>query len=289
MKNKLFHNFISENHFLLLLNKLKNMIYRLILFILLFSFCPRILAQYYETGQDPSSVKWLQIKTNRFTVLYPESYGVEGVKFAKSLDDSFTKLSSLYSVKKFKIPVIIHNYTTFSNGYVAWAPKRMEIYPTPEQNGIPLDAAEQLTTHELTHVLQMVSLNRGFTRVMSVLSGEQFTGVISALLPLWFMEGDAVFAESLLSHSGRGKTPSFQKQLKAVLLETPRMYSYDKILAGSFKSFTPDHYQYGYQMVAWSFAKYGPQLWNKTLEYTAKNPFTIVPVNVSLYKNAGLT
>jgi hypothetical protein len=263
---------------------------RFILYIILFSITPRIFAQFYDTGQDPSSLKWLQIKTNRFTLIYPESYGQEGLKFAKSLDKSFTRLTSLYPVRKVHIPVIIHNYTSFSNGYVVWAPKRMEIYPTPEQNGIPLDPAEQLTTHELTHVLQMFSLNRGFTKVVSILSGEPFTGLVTGLfLPGWFMEGDAVFAESLLSPSGRGRSPSFLKQMKAIALDKPKMYSYDKILSGSFKNFTPDQYQYGYQMIAWSYAKYDSQLWNKTLDFTAKNPYTINPVNLSLLKNAGLT
>ncbi|MGD0342191.1 MAG: hypothetical protein ABSA76_10875 [Bacteroidales bacterium] len=93
--------------------------YRLILYIMLLSVCQGILAQYYDTGQDPASIKWKQIKTKLFTVIYPESYGMEGVKFAKSLDDSYSKLTSLYPERKFRIPVIIHNYTTFSNGYVA--------------------------------------------------------------------------------------------------------------------------------------------------------------------------
>ena len=256
---------------------------------MLLSVCQGILAQYYDTGQDPASIKWKQIKTKLFTVIYPESYGMEGVKFAKSLDDSYSKLTSLYPERKFRIPVIIHNYTTFSNGYVAWAPKRVEIYPTPDQDGIPLDPVEQLTTHELTHVFQMASLNKGFTKVMSALSGEQFTGAISALLPLWFMEGDAVFAESILSQSGRGRMPSFQKQMKAIALDKPKMYSYDKILAGSLRNFVPDHYEYGYQMIAWSYVKYDPQLWNKTLDFTAKNPFTLNPVNLSLKNNAGIT
>ncbi len=263
--------------------------YRLALFILLISAGPEILAQYYNTGQDPASVKWLQIKTSRYTLIYPESYGKEGLKFAKSLDESFTKLTSLYPVKKVRLPVIIHNYTTFSNGYVAWAPKRMEIYPTPEQDGIPSDPIEQLTLHELTHVLQMSSLNKGFTKIMSVIAGEQFTGVISAFLPTWFMEGDAVFAETLLSNSGRGRTPSFLKQMKAIALEKPKMYSYDKFISGSYKTFTPDQYYYGYQMIAWSYAKYGTQLWNKTLDFTAKYPFALNPVNISLYENARLS
>jgi hypothetical protein len=262
---------------------------RLIIFLMLITICQGIHAQYYDTGQDPSFIKWLQIKTNRFTLIYPESYGQEGVKFAKSLDESFAKLNSLFPENKVRIPIIIHNYTTFSNGYVAWAPKRMEIYPTPEEDGIPLDTKEQLTTHELTHVLQLSSLDKGFTRVMSVITGEQFKGAVSAFLPLWFMEGDAVFAESLLSLSGRGKTASFQKEMKAIALEKPKMYSYDKMVAGSFQTMIPDQYHYGYQMVAWSFVKYNSRLWNKTLDFTAKYPFTLNPVNYSLRENAGLT
>ena len=246
-------------------------------------------AQYFDSGQDPASLRWLQIKTRNFTLVYPESYILEGPKFAKSLDESLLKLKSLYPERRIRIPVVIHNYTIQSNGYVALAPKRMELYPTPDRDGIPQDTREQLTTHELTHVEQMASLNQGFTRVMSFIAGEQFTGAVAALLPFWFMEGDAVFAESLLSSSGRGRSASFQKEMKAIALEQPKMFSYDKMVAGSFRNEVPDHYQYGYQMVTWAFAKYGPQIWNKTLDMTAKAPFILNPVNYSLRTNAGKT
>jgi hypothetical protein len=101
--------------------------FRLILFLLLFIISQGVLAQYYNTGQDPAALKWMQIKTDKFTLIYPKSYGQEGLKFAKSLDESLVKLSALFPEKKFRIPVVIHNYTTFSNGYVAWAPTRIEI------------------------------------------------------------------------------------------------------------------------------------------------------------------
>lgn len=246
-------------------------------------------AQYFNTGQDPASLKWMQIKTGRFTVIYPKSYGDAGIEFARSLDNAYSKLVSLYPEKKFRIPVIIHNYTTESNGYVAWAPSRMEIYPTPEQNSIPLDPNTQLAIHELTHVVQMESLNRGFTKAMSYIAGQQFTGIVSSLLPLWFLEGDAVFSESVLTGSGRGRVPSFQKQLKALMIENGRIYKYDKILNGSFRDYVPDHYQTGYQMMAWSYAKYDPQMWKKALKLTAQAPFTLIPVNLSLLKSSSLT
>ena len=246
-------------------------------------------AQYFNTGEDPSSLKWMQIKTGRFTVIYPKSYEAGGLAYAKALDDAYLKLGSIYPEMKFKIPVIIHNLTTQSNGYVAWAPKRMEIYPTPAQNTIPLGNETQLAIHELTHVLQMESLNKGFTKGLSFLLGEQTTGIVAGLLPLWFFEGEAVFAESYLSESGRGRIPSFQKQLKAIAVEKQGMYKYDKVLNGSFKDFIPDHYQSGYQMVTWAITKYNPQVWGRVLSYTGRRPFTLNPSNLSLSENYGLT
>jgi len=155
-------------------------------------------AQYYDTGQDPSSLKWMQIKTGRFTVIYPEKYGAGGIEYAKNLERAYSKLVLLFPEKKFTIPVVIHNYTVQSNGYVSWAPKRIELYPTPEQNTIPLSEQEQLSVHELTHVFQLSSLNQGFSKYMSYLLGEQFTGVVASLLPEWFLEGDAVLQNRFL-------------------------------------------------------------------------------------------
>lgn len=246
-------------------------------------------AQYYETGQDPANLKWLQIKTGRFNVIYPERYGSQGIEFARALDRGYSDLVTLFPERKFKIPVIIHNFTTQSNGYVAWAPRRMEIYPTPEQNGIPLDANRQLALHELTHLYQMESLNKGFTKALSFILGQQFTGVVAALLPQWYMEGEAVMAESMLSESGRGRAPSFQKSFKAIAVEKGKMYGYDKIINGSFRNFVPDHYQSGYQMVAWTNAKYNPRTWNKALKLTANAPFLLNPVNLSLRSSTRLT
>jgi hypothetical protein len=246
-------------------------------------------AQYYNTGQDPASLKWLQIKTGKFTVIYPADYGSSGIEFARALEKASSDLLLLFPERKYKIPVIIHNHTTQANGYVAWAPKRMEIYPTPDQNNIPLDNVRQLTLHELTHVMQMESLNSDFSWVLSFIAGQQATGAIAAFLPMWFIEGEAVFAETVLSGSGRGRSPGFQNALKAIAVEKGKVYKYDKMFNGSYKDFTPDYYQYGYQMVAWSLLNNNPQVWNNVLKFTAGQPFTLNPVNISLKKNAGLT
>lgn len=258
-----------------------------ILFLCLVS--PAVSAQYYNTGQDPASVKWLQIKTGKFTVIYPEIYGSGGIRFAKDLEKAYSEISAFFPEKKLNIPVIIHNYTTQANGYVAWAPKRMEIYPTPDQNSLPIDNKRQLALHELTHVLQMQSLNSGFSKFMSFFFGQQFPGVITSFLPLWYMEGEAVFNESLFTESGRGRSPGFQSLLKAISIEKGKMYKYDKLLTGSYRDYTPDYYQFGYQMYTWALLNNDPGIWNNVREFTASQPFTLNPVNISLRRSAGLT
>lgn len=245
--------------------------------------------QYYDTGEDPASIKWMQIKTGKFDVIYPEKYGKAGIDFARSLEKASKELQRIFPQKKFRIPVVIHSNSIQSNGYVAWAPKRIEIYPAPEQNSIPGNPNDQLATHELTHVLQMEGLKKGFSGVMNIFLGEQFTGIVSSFLPLWYLEGDAVFSESLITGTGRGRSAAFQKQLKALNTTPGGFYKYDKILNGSFRDNVPDHYEYGYQMVTWGRLKHDPAIWNKVIDFTAEQPFTLTPVNISLRNSSHLT
>ncbi len=263
-------------------------IYKATLFVLLL--IPlTVHSQYYDTGQDPASLKWLQIKTPRFNVIYPETYGKGGPAFARSLEDAYSRITHLFPGRKFRLPVIIHNHTVHSNGYVAWAPRRMEIYPTPDQEALPVDPNTQLSVHEMTHVMQMLSLKTGFTKALSLFSGEHFHGAVAGLLPYWYLEGDAVFAESALTGAGRGHSASFQKNLKAIAVEKGETYRYDKILNGSFRDFVPNYYETGFQMIAWSRLNYEQDLWNNVLNFTGSAPFTLNPVNISLWNKESLT
>ena len=261
----------------------------LVISVLLFCISLLLSAQYYNTGQDPAGLKWLQIKTGSFRIIFPEGYNTAGIEFARTLEDAHDEMSYPAPAGRYRLPVIIHSHTTHSNGYVAWAPRRMEIYPTPEQNSIPLDHNSQLAYHELTHVYQMESFSRGFSRVMSIFFGQQFPGVVASLVPQWFMEGDAVFNESFFTRSGRGRAASFQKHLKAISLGKEKMYKYDQLVNGSYRHFIPDHYQSGYQIMAWSRLSYDPDIWDRALRLTANAPYLLNPMNLSLRHNIGKT
>lgn len=258
---------------------------------ILFFFLPAysVLGQFYDNGQDPASLRWNKIDTRHYRLIFPESFRPEAQRLANLLDYSFDFVNYSLKSNPRKIPVVIHNQSTFSNGMVVWAPKRVEFYTVPDPNSWPQDELEQLVSHELRHVAQIEKINRRFTGTLGYITGELAAGGLSAMIPLWFMEGDAVSSETLMSHSGRGRLPSFEMGVRAISLERGEMYRYDKSLLGSFKNYVPDWYEYGYQVTAWSRKQYGIDLWNHALEKVAGYPFFINPVNVSFWKEAKLT
>jgi hypothetical protein len=234
-------------------------------------------AQYYSSGQDPASITWQQINTANFKVIYPlgyertANYVANVLEYARDLD------TISLSANPKKIPVILHNRTAISNASVVWAPRRMEFYTIPPQDSYGQEWFQQLALHEYRHVIQMSKLNQGLTKVLTWLFGEQATAAVFGLyVPFWFIEGDAVAAETALSKTGRGRAPSFSMPLRAQVLEKGK-YKYDKAVFGSYKDFVPNHYILGYHLVAQARKDYGIEIWDHTIDKVGKKPWMIVP------------
>ncbi len=245
-------------------------------------------AQYYDTGQDPASLRWLQIRTPHFRIIYPDDFGGEAFRYARLLEESFEKLSVLYPGVRTNIPVIIHNHSMQSNGYVSWAPRRMELYPLPGQDNLPMHPAAQLAVHETVHMLQLGSLNsRGFGRALRFILGEHAVGLSAVMIPLWAFEGDAVYAETATTPSGRGRSNAFIRGAMALSLKPGGIYGYDKMLSGSYRNFTPNHYVFGYLMMN-HLRTIDPDAWNEVYRI-ASNGLPGNPVNAGLRKETRLT
>ncbi|HEY8402418.1 MAG TPA: hypothetical protein VIK89_14215 [Cytophagaceae bacterium] len=169
---------------------------------------------------------------------------------------------------------------------VIWAPKRSEFFTMPPQDNYAQEWLEQLAIHEFRHIVQMDKLNQGITKILGVVLGEQAVGAVSALLPGWFYEGDAVATETALSHSGRGRLPSFYMPLRAQFLEK-KIYSLEKAYFGSYKDFVPNHYVLGYHLMAGIRKNYGAEVLNTSVNYVARNPFPFSPFSRGLKRATG--
>ena len=252
-------------------------------------FINNIQAQYFNSGQDPFSVKWLQINTKNFKLIFPEEFQSKSLHLAKILDKSYRPASFSLNYKPGKIPILLHAHTIFSNGMVGWAPKRMELYSVPPQDNISSDWFTHLAIHEYRHVVQIDKSNQGLTKFLGFFTGELAAiGVVGLHIPFWFIEGDAVLLETTMTKSGRGRDPAFEMELRAQILEKGAFH-YDKAAFGSYKDFVPNHYKLGYFLVAGARKKYGYSVWNKTLNFVANKPYLLSAFSKGLKKYTGVS
>ena len=244
-------------------------------------------AQYYSSGADPANIKWRQINSDMFKVVYPEEFEGEAKRFIAMLDSLYQYGGYSLDHTPKPIDVLIHSRSAYSNGFVSWAPKRMEIYPTPHQDMFAQDWLQQLAIHEFRHVVQIDKLNQGFTKVLTYPFGQQAIGAVLGLYaPLWFLEGDATLTETTLSPSGRGRRPAFEQEIRAQVLEK-EIYNYDKAYFGSYKDYVPNHYHMGYLLTAGARYDYGADVWNRALDEAAQKPWSITPFNRGIKETTG--
>ncbi len=223
-------------------------ILRYIFIVVIFLQLPQdIRAQFFSLGNDPARAKWNEIKTENYSIIYPEEIDSLARKYAYTLEKHRPKVLEPLSINPKPIPIILHPYTTISNGMVVWAPKRVELITTPSAYGgdnIPWE--KLLVIHETRHIGQIEHFTKGIYSKLYPFLGEQITGAGIGLYPsITFLEGDAVIAETELTKAGRGREAEFMKYYRAAFLNND-FRNYDKYRFGSYRYYTPDHYALGY-------------------------------------------
>ncbi|MBN1821150.1 MAG: hypothetical protein JW833_10545 [Prolixibacteraceae bacterium] len=244
--------------------------------------------QYFETGQDPASIRWRQINTENFQLIYPEDFENQAQRMANVLERVYEVGGQSLNHKPRKISVILHTQTVKSNGLVAIAPWRVELFTTPHQSIYPQDWLEQLAIHEFRHVVQTDKISESLPQIIKLILGQQGMALVTgAYLPFWFLEGDAVVTETALSETGRGRFPSFLIETQAQVVEKGA-YSFSKAYLGSYKDFVPDHYKLGYYLVGGARNYFGANIWEKTVSNVGKKPFSLTPFKSALKANTGM-
>lgn len=241
---------------------------------------------------NPPSLKWYQVKTPNFRVLYSKGFRDQAERVANSLEHiREPAASSLGSVPR-RITVILQNQSAVSNGFVSILPRRSEFYamPTQDYNFIGTnDWLDLLTAHEYRHIVQYQHATRGFNKAIYYLFGSiSLAGMAQVAAPSWFWEGDAVVTETALTPSGRGKIPKFGLLMKTNLLEG-RRFNYHKQHLRSYRHNIPDHYVFGYYMVNYLRRKtQDPDIWGKITARSWSVPFLPFAFSNAIKKETGL-
>jgi hypothetical protein len=261
---------------------------RAALLLLLILTSADVYSQYYSLGQDPASIQWKQIQSPHFKIIYPVEFELNAQKMANILESAYPLTTFTLNKPPATIPFILHTSNVEPNSLTAWAPKRIEIFTCPPQNNYAQDWLQQLAIHEYRHAVQLGMMNQGFTKVLSYIVGEQaHAAVFGLFVPNWYLEGDAVCTETALSHSGRGRVPSFEQGLRSQVLQKG-IYSYDKAVFGSYKDYVPNQYEIGYQITANTRRIYGAKVWEMVMSNVARKPFTLTPFDRALKSVTGM-
>ncbi|WP_020527862.1 hypothetical protein [Flexithrix dorotheae] len=249
-----------------------------------------LFSQQYPLGLNPNSLKWKQINTEKVQVVFPEGVEGQGKRVANLIEYLYSNNLESIGSKSEKVTILMQNQTGISNGFVTLSPFRSEFFLTPPQfnflgSGNWLDL---LAIHEYRHVQQTTNAKRGITNFFYTILGENTLSFFRrTALPRWYIEGDAVSSETALSESGRGRTPAFDMEYRALRL-AGRKFNYEKASATSIKEFVPNHYNQGYYLINYARANFGEDIWKNTLENAVKYKGLFFPFSHSLKKSTNM-
>lgn len=242
--------------------KFKNIIISILsLFILTINFHLSF-GQIFDNEQSHSSIKWREINSENFRLLFPKDFENAARVLAKELDSFIKNSSADLGILPRKITLILQGNHLSQNGYVQLAPRKSEMYPVPSSTAGNTEWLSNLAQHELRHVAQ-------FDKLTGRLKGpflEQLALALFGLnLPAWYFEGDAVQIETLFSYGGRGRLPSWEMPIRTNVLSS-KNYGFNKYVLGSFKDIVPSYYTIGYFMNTYLTNTHGFQSHEKIME-----------------------
>src|SRR5688572_17572592 len=106
------------------LNALKQFIISLFVLFICVITSYTVNGQIFDSEQNPPGIKWRQINTPNFQLLYPAELDGEASKMANTLEHLISAVSKSLGKQPRKITVILQNQGVVSNGFVQLAPRR---------------------------------------------------------------------------------------------------------------------------------------------------------------------
>lgn len=263
------------------------------LFLCALGVAPKARAQYYTWGSDPTGLKWSTIRTPDVRMIYPDTVSGVARRTLFYIRTVQPDISYGFRHGPMRIPFVMHPENFQSNGLVMYLPKRVEFLTSPAIDGYSMPWYKQLVAHEYRHAVQYNNLNRGVIRALSYILGQQGSTIGLLCMPIWAMEGDAVMSETAMSSFGRGLQPSFSMGYRA-MGRVGRDYkgrrdrrNIDKWFCGSYRDYIPDHYELGYQICSYAYARYDENVWDRVAWFGSRNPYMLATTRIALEKYYG--
>lgn len=250
-------------------------------------------AQFYSNGASPAGLRWRVMEGRNESIVAPDYAEPLAHKVLYLMDSLTTSIGYGLlpegGVRPLRMPVVMHTESSASNGISIMAPRRIEMGTMPATEGYATPWLRQLSVHEYRHAAQYGALFGGPAKWLYYLLGDQVLLAATGVMPFWWLEGDAVDAETQASLFGRGLQPSFTMHYRAVGERILEGNNHDKWFGGSYNEYIPSHYNLGYQMVTAANAARGEYAWGEIMDYARRYPYTIIPFEWAMRKRWGTT
>ena len=228
-------------------------------------------------GASPaSSERWQQIQQPQFTLIFQASIEPEAKRVADALNQYLANhLNELPLDRPLRpISLVLHASAHSSNGNVGMPPYGSNWYNKPAPFS-RLEWYDALAVHEGRHIVQFNQLNDlPLARAAARFAGDRGLALFaSAMLPSWFLEGDAVVAETTQTAGGRGRVAAFDLWFRTDALNHPP-YSYERAMLGTGLDRLPylSPYVLGYFLTAYLRTEYGSDLFERSLQHLGAWP-----------------
>lgn len=247
-------------------------------------------AQFYSNGVSRAGIRWQQVESESVRVIapdYAEALSHRVLFMMDSLTNTIGYGLLPRGTEPLAMPVVLHTENTLSNGISIMAPARIEMCAFPATESYATPWLRQLSAHEYRHAAQYAALFGGSARWLYRLLGEQSLLALTGVMPFWWLEGDAVDAETQASLYGRALQPSFTMHYRAVGRDILAGENPDRWFSGSYNEFIPSHYNLGYQMVTTANTLAGRYVWGEIMDYASRWWLTITPFEWAMRRDLG--
>lgn len=233
-------------------------------------------AQIGPYDQSSSGLDWKTMQTEFVKLIYPDYMKPKAEQVANDIEHFSRTVGLTYGISKpEQITLILRPEFADPNGFVTLAPRRSEWHAMSTFSPITssLDWYQILSIHEYRHVNQFDNFNKESVKILDYFFGDTGILLASAIsLQSWYFEGDAVWAETNYTDAGRGRLPNFYARLKAILLSSEKIPTYDQFLNGSYRRPLVNQYVYGYILITAGYKRFGEKFWATVIDDVSEFP-----------------
>ena len=223
----------------------------LLAIVLLLSVAEPVRAQYESFGTEPLRVQWRQLQGANYSVIYPQGLDSLARRYLYLFESSRNQAGDLLRIEVPKVPLILHPYALSKVSSPTWAPKRLELFPTPgNAEHFALNHDRYLALRNNVRLAYMGHYQTYAFNVLRYVYGDQSVAFGVGFKPtVWQAVSSADSFVSDATLSGAGRNAEYLMFWRAAFV-TGDWRLYDHWHFGSYQRYMPDDKSMGYLLVS---------------------------------------